>query len=121
MEHNLPFSVSDCFSDLIPIKFSCKRTKTAAIVTEALAPNEQECTIKYAKAGPIAVMVDESNDIQNDKGCAIFLRVLRVINTDMVCVQNRFLDMPVCNRATGANLFEVIDVCMKNNGIPWET
>ena len=38
----------------------------------------------------------------------------------MVCVQNRFLDMPVCNRATGANLFEVIDVCMKNNGIPWE-
>ena len=62
-------------------------------------------------------MVDESNDIQNDKGCAI---VLRVINTDMVCVQNRFLDMPVCNRATGANLFEVIDVCMKNNGIPWE-
>ena len=126
VEHNLPFSVSDCFSDLIPImfpdstiasKFSCKRTKTAAIVTEALAPNEQECTIKYAKAGPIAVMVDESNDIQNDKGCAI---VLRVINTDMVCVQNRFLDMPVCNRATGANLFEVIDVCMKNNGIPWE-
>ena len=117
MEHNIPFSVSDCFSDLIPImfpdstiasKFSCKRTKTAAIVIEALAPNEQECTIKYA----IAVMVDESNDIQNDKGYAI---VLTVINTDMLCVQNRFLDTPVCNRATGANLFEVNDVCMKNN------
>lgn len=44
----------------IAAKFSCKRTKTAAIVTEALAPNEQECTIKYAKAGPIALMVDES-------------------------------------------------------------
>ena len=113
VEHNLPFSVSDCFSNLIPIifpdstiasKFSCKCTKTAAIVTEALAPNEQECTIKHAKAGPIAVMIDESNDIRNDKGCAI---VLRVINTDMLCVQNRFLD----------NLFEII---MKNNGIPWE-
>ena len=108
--------MSDCFSDLVPVmfpdstiaaKFSCKRTKTAAIVTEALAPNEQECTKKYAKAGPIALMVD---DIHNDKGCAV---LLRVINTYMQCVQNRFLDMPVCNRATGANLFEVIDVCIK--------
>ena len=126
VEHNLPFSVSDCFSDLvqtmfsdsaIAAKFSCKRTKTAAIVTEALAPNELECTVKYAKAGPIALMVDESNDIHNDKGCAI---VLRLINTDLTCVQNRFLDMPVCNRATGANLFDVIDASMRKYGIPWE-
>ena len=126
VEHNLPFSVSDCFSDLvqtmfpdsaIAAKFSCKRTKTAAVVTEALAPSEHECTIKYAKSGPIALMVDESNDIHNDKGCAV---VLRVINTDLVCVQNRFLDMPVCNRGTGANLFEAIDNSMKKYGIPWE-
>ena len=33
----------------------------------------------------------------------------------MQCVQNRFLDMPVCNRATGANLFEVIDVGIKHS------
>ena len=126
VEHNLPFAVSDCFSQLAPVmfpdskiasKFGCKRTKTAAIVTEALAPEEHKLTVKYAKAGPIALMVDESNDIHNDKGCAI---VLKVINTDMGRVQNRFLGMPVCNRATGANLFEVIDEMMKNSGIPWE-
>ena len=43
-------------------------------------------------------MVDELNDIDNDKGCVI---VLKVINTDMKSVQNRFLDMPVCSQATG--------------------
>lgn len=63
----------------IASKFACRRTK-AAIITEALAPNERERTIKYAKAGPIALMVDESNKLDNDKGCAI---VLRVINTDL--------------------------------------
>ena len=126
VEHNLPFSVLDCFSQLAPVmfpdsviasRFGCRRTKTAAIITEALAPEEHKRTVKYAQAGPIALMVDESNDIHNDKGCAI---VLKVINTDMKCVQNRFLDMPVCNQATGANLFEVIDDRMKSNEIPWE-
>ena len=59
-------------------------------------------------------MVD---DIHNDKGCAV---VLRVINTDLVCVQNRFLE---CQYATE----ELVQTCLrqlitacKKYGIPWE-
>ena len=43
-EHTLPFAVSDCYSDLVPLMFTdtfvCRRTKKAAVVTEALAPDE---------------------------------------------------------------------------------
>ena len=126
LEHNLPFSVSDCFSQLASVmfpdsaiasKFACKRTKTAAVITEALAPDEQKRTVQYAQSGPFALTIDESNDMCNEKGCAI---VLRVINSDHKCVENRFIDMPVCNRATGANLFQVIDECLRKNEIPWQ-
>ena len=99
----------------IASKFACKYTKTAAIVIEASAPAEQERTIKYAKAGSIALMVDKSNYMDDDKGCTI---VLRVINIDFKCVENRFLDISVCNRATSANLIQVIDNCMKSMVFP---
>ena len=114
-DHNLPFAISDCFSDLarkmfpdskIAEKFSCRRTKTAAVITEALAPMEAAKTTMLAQQGPCAIMVDESNKLDNDKTCAI---LLRVINPEMGKVQNRFLDMPICNKATGANLFAEIN------------
>ena len=114
-EHNLPFTVADCFTDIakqmfpdsqIAKKFSCRRTKTAAIVTEALAPLEAAKTTKFAQDGPCSLMVDESNKIDNDKTCAI---LLRTINTDLGRVQNRFLDIPVVNRANAENLFDAIN------------
>ena len=54
-EHNLSFAVSDCFCELVPLmftdssiasKFACRRTKTAAVVMEALAPNLKSSTLK---------------------------------------------------------------------------
>ena len=84
-EHNLPFAVSDCFCELVSImftdssiasKFACRRTKTAAVVTEALAPDEIKKTVQYANEGPVTLMLDESNKRNNDKGCAILLRMV---------------------------------------------
>ncbi|KAI0211424.1 hypothetical protein LSAT2_003748, partial [Lamellibrachia satsuma] len=54
-------------------------------------------------------MLDESNKRNNDKGCAI---LLRMVNPESGLVQNRFLDMPICNKATGANLFAAVDESM---------
>ena len=50
-EHNLPFAVADHFNSLVPImfpdiksaaEFGCARTKTAALITHALAPAANE-------------------------------------------------------------------------------
>ena len=118
-EHNIPFAVSDCFSSLVKNmfpdskvadNFACRKTKTAAIITEALAPVEASKTIQFAQQGPCSLMVDESNKLDNDKACAI---VLRVINTEIGRVQNNFLDLPVCNKATAENLFTEIDTCFE--------
>ena len=100
-EHNLPFAVSDCFCELVPLmftdssiasKFACRRTKTAAVVREELAPDETKKTKRYANEGPVTLMLDESNKRNNDKGCAI---LLCMVNPVSGMVQNRFLEMPI--------------------------
>ena len=60
----------------IASKFACRRTKAAAAVTEALAPDEIKKTVQYANEGPVTFMLDESNKRNNDKGCAILLRMV---------------------------------------------
>ncbi|KAI0238969.1 hypothetical protein LSAT2_010280 [Lamellibrachia satsuma] len=93
----------------IASKFACRRTKTAAVVREALAPDEIKKTVQYANEGPVTLMLDESNKRNNDKGCAI---LLRIVNPVSGLVQNRFLDMSICNKAAGANLFAAVDESM---------
>ena len=51
---------------------------------------------------PFSLMMDESNDKTN-KSCIILLRLL---NPQLGEVRTRFLDMPIVNIGTAANLFE---------------
>lgn len=81
-KHNIAFLASDhatkLFHKMFPDsetarKFSCGRTKTTAIVKEALAPHYLHKTISNM-SNPFSVMMDESND-KTDKSCIILVRV----------------------------------------------
>ena len=72
VEHNLAFQASDhatkLFHKMFPDssvakKFSCGRTKTAAIIIEALAPHFSKRSLdNLDKNAPFSIMMDESND-----------------------------------------------------------
>ncbi len=55
-------------------KFACGRTKTTAIVKEALSPYYHAKAIN-SMSYPFSILMDESNDKQ-DKSCIILVRVL---------------------------------------------
>ena len=64
-EHNLPFAVADHFNKVcslmfpdskIAAKFACARTKTAALVTHALAPAVNEPVFKACQEQPFTIL-----------------------------------------------------------------
>jgi hypothetical protein len=110
-EHNCAFLVADNFSDLVKTmfpdsniaqKFSCKRSKTTRIVTQALAPhwdntvNTMLCTEKFT------VMIDKGD---NKK-----LNILvRVYNQTLKKVSTHFLGIPTCNIGSNQNFFNCLN------------
>ncbi len=96
VEHNLAFNASDHATKLFPKmfpdsevakKFACGRTKTAAVIKGALAPNLSEKMLaNLEKSNPFSIMMDESND-KTDKSCIILIRLL---DFDVGDVRTRF-------------------------------
>lgn len=69
--HNLPFQAADHLSDLfksmfpdsaIASDFACKRTKTKAIICDALDPHMKTTVIDIVKCTSFSLLCDESND-----------------------------------------------------------
>lgn len=58
----------------------------------------------------MTLMLDRSNKQDNDKGCAVLLRLVNPVGG---LVQNIFLDMPICNKTTSANVFATVDESMQ--------
>ena len=92
-------------------KFSCGRTKTTAIVTEAMAPHSLHKTI----SNPFSVMMDNLND-KTDKSCIIFVRVF---DPELRDGRTTFLDMPVVNICTAHNLIEVLKSSLTQKGMDY--
>ena len=119
-KHNLSFMTSDHANKLfvkmfpnseIARKFKCSRTKTTAIVKGALAPYFLNSTLE-SMDNPFSIMIDESND-KTDKSCIILVCVL----DNKVCdICKRFLDMPVVNNGTAANLFDARKSSLAKHG-----
>lgn len=114
-EHNMPFLVADHFSDLvkemfpdsqIAQKFSCKRTKTTHIVTQALAPYFNSQVENSCKTEKFSVMIDESNDQGDDKMLAV---LVRVYDQNIKRISTRFLGIPTCNIGTSENIFNCLN------------
>ena len=89
--------------------FSCGRTKTTAIIKEALAPHYLDKTIKIM-ANPFSILMDESND-KTDKSCIILVRAL---DPQLGDVRTRFLDMPI---GTAQNLFRALKSSLGKHGL----
>ena len=126
-KHNIPFLSGDhatkLFRKMFPDselakKFSCARTKTTAIVKKALAPHFTQRVIESItmSSAPFSLMMDESND-KTDKSCIILLRLL---DPQLGEVRTRFLDMPIVNIGTAANLFEALKESVTKNGLSFD-
>ena len=117
-KHNLAFLTSDHATKLFPKmfpdseiakQFACGRTKTTAILKEALSHYLK--VTKESMSNQFSIMMDESND-KIDKSCIILVRVLDPAVGD---VRTRFLDMPVVNIGTAKNLFciKILPQCQR--------
>ena len=49
-----------------------------------------------------------------------FAVLVRYWDNQVHHVLTRFLAMPVCNRATAANMFDTLTIVMEEHDIPWE-
>jgi len=124
-EHNLPFAVSDHFNKLcsvifpdskIAAEFACTRTKTAALVTHALAPAVNEPVIKACQEQPFTILCDGGNDNFEKKYFGIMVRFWHMQLDKIV---TRFLDAPIVNIATAETLFKAVADTMEKRNIPW--
>ena len=62
------------------------------------------------KTQPFTILCDESNARDYDK---LFAILVRVFEEELRSVKTRFLNMPVVNVGTGANLYAAFDKCLR--------
>ena len=126
IEHNLPFALCDHAGELfrnmfkdskIARGFKCARTKATAIVKQALGPQAMTEVTKAMKNGPFSLLMDESNDICNEKDVALLVRYYDETKCRVVV---KFLGIPVCNIATGQTLYSVVEDQFGQYDVPWE-
>lgn len=120
-KHNLAFLTSDHATKLFPKmfpdssiakRFACGRTKTTAIIKEALAPHFLTKVVA-GMSNPFSIMMDESND-KTDKSCIILVKFLDYEHGE-VCT--RFLDMPIVNIGNAPNLFTALKSSLIKQGL----
>ena len=98
-------------------KFACGRTKTSAIITEAMAPYlDRQMLGNLDKNCLFSVMMDEYNDKTN-KSCIIFIRIF---DFDAGDVRTKFIDMPVVNIGTAVNLFNALKLSLIKKGLSFD-
>ena len=119
-KHNVAFLTSDHATKLFPKMFpdseiakqvACARTKTTAIVKEALSPHYHKTTTK-SMCNPFSVLIDESND-KTGKSCIVLVKVLDSTVGD---IRTRFLDIPVVNIGTAQNLYAALKSSLSGKG-----
>ena len=120
-KHNLSFLSSDHASKLFKVmfsdseiakSFSSGHTKTAAVITDGLAPHFHAKTVSNLYT-PFSILIDESND-KVDKSCIILVKLLE---PELGNVCTRFLDMPVVNIGTAVNIFRALKESLEKNGL----
>ena len=97
--------------------FSCARTKTTALVTHALAPSADDAVISACRKQKFSILCDGGNDNFNKKYFGILVRLWDDRRREVAV---RFLDIPVCNIATGEILFQALATALESRAILWE-
>jgi hypothetical protein len=72
----------------------------------ALAPEVDSEVTRLLQNNKFSLIIDESNDRGQNKQLVL---LASVYDPDREQVSSKFIDMPVCNIGTGANIFDTID------------
>jgi hypothetical protein len=87
VQHNLPIATADhlgpLFTEIFPdstiaSSYSCGRTKTSAILNEALAPECHKYVVEHSKTHPYSVGTDGSNDTGIAKMNPVSIRIFDI-------------------------------------------
>ena len=88
-----------------------------ALVTHALAPSADDAVISACRKQKFSILCDYKNNNFYKKYFGIPVRLWDDRRREVVV---RFLDIPVCNVATGETLFQVLATALETRAISWE-
>ena len=129
VQHNLPITTADhlgpLFCEIFPDSriaksYKCARTKAAAILNEAIAPQCHKYVADFCKTHRFSVGNDGSNDTGIDKMNPLTIKIFDVNNSETVT--NHFFSMCLtegedCCKAY--KIFEAIENAFDEDSIPW--
>jgi hypothetical protein len=110
-EHNLPMLLSDhasrLFSGMFPDSqiaksYKSARTKTTALITNAISPELHEDVVHHMQANYFSLLVDESTDISITQHLAV---LLRIYDDDAGIVRTKFYKLLNIPKADAKTLF----------------
>ena len=84
--------------------------KTTMIIKKALTPRLDANVVQLCQNHIFSFLTDEINDQGGEKTLAILVKVFK---PEIARAVTRFVDIPICNIGTGANIFETIDNCFR--------
>ena len=124
--HNLSFQTADHFSDLVSAMFpdskiaagfSCKHTKTKAIICDAIEPHLKKPVIDVARASPFNLLCDESNE----RGDAVKLLtvLVRVFESNNANVVTRHLDTIGITDLSAEGIFSGLEKTLEKYRLPF--
>lgn len=124
VEHNLPLAVADhagpLFKSMFPdsniaAKYGCARTKTTAIINNALSTELTEPVLMAVKTSPFTLSVDGSNDNGVEKLYPMAVRIW-----DAGLVKTRFLEMCLVQDSSAIGIFAELTKVFTAHSIPFE-
>ena len=129
VQHNLPIATADhlghLFKNIFPdskiaSSYSCAKTKTFAILNEALAPDCHNYIVEHCKTHAYSVGHDGSNDTGVAKMNPVSIRIFDINRSKVVT--DHFCNMYItegedCCKAF--KIFESIEKCFEEDKMPW--
>ena len=123
-QHDLPFAVADRLTEVLPQIFpdskiasgyACKRTKTTAIVCDALDPYLLKPVTEIARSTSFSLLCDESNERgASEKLLTILLRIYEENTAQIV---TRHLETVGITDLTAQGIFTAISQTLQRHGL----
>ena len=124
--HNLSFKAADHLSELFPMMFpdsaiaadfSCKRTKTKAIVSDALDPYMKKPVVEILKVSPFSLLCDESND--RGDSVKLLTILVRLYDPGNQIIVTRHLETVGITDLTADGIFSAIAQTLQKYNVPF--
>ena len=126
LEHNLPFECSShagpLFRKMFPdskiaAKYGCAATKTACIISHAIAPSLHFHLLDLLRAEPFSLSVDGSSDTGTE---SMYPLVVKVYDINRGEISSLFWNMALISDCSAAGIFQKVSDIFEKESIPWE-